>query len=122
MAQQPTITVHVLCPPLVDAVRGVVAGMDQASKVPILYQSTEDFMRAIEHWREVLAVALKASRQHDQAALRAMSQGLHDYVVWNGPLHDDACPGDDTCACSLKPLNDGANEACRFLRSLAEDR
>ena len=27
-----------------------------------------------------------------------------------GPFHDDDCPGDDTCSCSAKPLNDEINE------------
>jgi hypothetical protein len=55
----------------------------------------------------------------ERAALVAMAKGLEDYVVYHGGIHDDDCPGDDTCECEYKRLNDGANQACRYLAALA---
>lgn len=32
-----------------------------------------------------------------------------------GADHDDDCPGDDTCSCSMKPTNDAISACCKFL-------
>ncbi len=40
------------------------------------------------------------------------------HVVDEGADHDDDCPGDDTCECSHKPLNDAINQVCRLLAAL----
>ena len=47
-------------------------------------------------------------------------KAFEDYVVHHGAIHDDDCPGDDTCECSGKRMNDAANEVCRLLDALAE--
>lgn len=49
---------------------------------------------------------------------RGVVEALETYLEWNGPEHDEDCPADDTCACSLKWVNDGVNEACRVLRRI----
>jgi hypothetical protein len=36
---------------------------------------------------------------------------LKSVVFHFGPWHDDDCPGDDTCACSAKPIHDLVNAA-----------
>ena len=51
--------------------------------------------------------------------LRKQARALEAYVVHNGSLHDDDCPADDTCGCSLKWINDGVNAAIRSLHSNA---
>jgi hypothetical protein len=51
---------------------------------------------------------------------KQVAQGLEGYVVYHGGIHDDDCPGDDTCECEYKPLNDAANEACRRLFAAAQ--
>jgi hypothetical protein len=51
--------------------------------------------------------------------LRTMAENLAKYAEHNGGIHDEDCPGDDTCSCSGKPLNDAANGACRLLAQLA---
>lgn len=51
--------------------------------------------------------------------LRELVKKLEVYVEWNGPEHEDDCPGDDTCDCEYKPMNDGINEVHRFLSALS---
>jgi len=51
--------------------------------------------------------------------LTEIADGLERYVVDHGADHDDDCPGDDTCDCSQKPINDAANAACHLIRSMA---
>jgi hypothetical protein len=36
---------------------------------------------------------------------------LKKMVQWHGASHDEGCPGDDTCDCKCKLLNDYVNEA-----------
>lgn len=66
--------------------------------------------------RDLLAaLASQAGRTpHEEVA-----KALEAYVVWHGGIHDDECPGDDTCDCSGKWMNDGANAACKILRGEA---
>jgi len=40
-------------------------------------------------------------------------EGLRAYVQWYGAAHQDDCPGDDTCDCICKPLNDAVNAVCQ---------
>lgn len=54
--------------------------------------------------------ATKRVRAEDLLRLRA-------YVVAQGPIHDDDCPGDDTCECSWKPTLDVVNALCRLADS-----
>ena len=42
------------------------------------------------------------------------AQQAAEYVADNGPLHLESCPGDDTCACDGKPLNDAICKAIRL--------
>ena len=37
---------------------------------------------------------------------------LRSYAIANGAVHDDGCPGDDTCECSMKPINEALQELC----------
>lgn len=39
---------------------------------------------------------------------------LREYVQANGPMHDKDCPGDDTCSCSRKRINDAVNAMCAY--------
>lgn len=48
--------------------------------------------------------------------LDKMIEALETYAIWNGSEHDEECPADDTCSCSLKWVNDGVNESIRYLR------
>jgi hypothetical protein len=43
---------------------------------------------------------------------------LVEYVVDHAGDHDDDCPEDATCECSMKPRNDAVNAACRYLSLL----
>lgn len=43
------------------------------------------------------------------ARLRAVA--LKAMVDYHGPAHDSDCPGDDTCDCGGKPVNDAVNAA-----------
>lgn len=54
------------------------------------------------------------------AEVREAIAGLKKHIEWNGPDHDDDCPGDDTCECSMKPMNDGVNAAYRVFKACAE--
>lgn len=46
-------------------------------------------------------------------------QDAEQYVTYHGAIHDDGCPGDDTCSCSAKHMNDGINKVLRFARLAA---
>lgn len=46
-----------------------------------------------------------------------MADALTAYAEWCGGVHDDGCPEDDTCECSGQWINEGVNEAVRFLRA-----
>ena len=48
-----------------------------------------------------------------------MAQAIQEYAEWCGGVHDDGCPGDDTCGCSGKWINDGITAAVDYLRALA---
>lgn len=54
------------------------------------------------------------------AELRAAVPLLVQYVQWHGGDHEDDCPGDDTCDCAHKPVNDAANLVCHALPSLLD--
>jgi hypothetical protein len=41
-------------------------------------------------------------------------ENLGKYVEYNGPEHDDDCPGDDTCECSWKSILASVNKLCRL--------
>jgi hypothetical protein len=56
-------------------------------------------------------------RALDGIELEQVSKALETYVEWHGALHDDDCPGDDTCSCSTQWVNNGVNEACRLIRN-----
>lgn len=53
-------------------------------------------------------------------AIRHMRDAVETYAEWCGGVHDDLCPEDDTCDCSVKWVNDGVNTTVRFLRGLEE--
>ncbi len=46
-------------------------------------------------------------------------KALEAYLVYHGAVHEDECPGDDTCECEWKWMNDGANDSYRLLTALA---
>lgn len=64
------------------------------------------------------------TKNQPAVSLQWMAEMLEAYIVHHGPMHDDDCPGDDTCECSAKPVHDGINAAVRYLqaeaRSLSE--
>ena len=47
--------------------------------------------------------------------------GLEVFLEDSGPLHDQDCPCDDTCQCSYKIANDGADICCKFLKQFSID-
>jgi hypothetical protein len=49
--------------------------------------------------------------QRDREAIVAALPAIKEYVTHFGPKHEDDCPGDDTCSCAFKPMNDGINRA-----------
>jgi uracil-DNA glycosylase len=42
---------------------------------------------------------------------------MMNWIADMGPDHDDDCPGDDTCSCSMKPKSDAINACCVFLHN-----
>jgi hypothetical protein len=46
-----------------------------------------------------------------EARIGALTEALMDYGTWNGSCHERSCPGDDTCSCQGKPINDAVNAA-----------
>ena len=48
---------------------------------------------------------------------KEMAQAIEAYATLNGGVHDEDCPGDDTCACQGKWINDGVNAAVKQLRA-----
>lgn len=36
------------------------------------------------------------------------------YAEWHGACHEKDCPGDDTCNCKGKPINEAINNAVRL--------
>lgn len=48
------------------------------------------------------------------AVSREQIESLREYVMENGSMHDEDCPGDDTCDCAGKKINDHLNELCRM--------
>ena len=46
-------------------------------------------------------------------AVTADLEHLRRYVELMGPIHDEDCPGDDTCACSYAPMLAAVNRLCR---------
>jgi hypothetical protein len=45
--------------------------------------------------------------------IRKLKQILRSYVEWAGAVHEADCPGDDTCNCEGKMINDAVNEALK---------
>lgn len=45
------------------------------------------------------------------AAAPELLKALKEYALVMGPAHDASCPGDDTCSCTWKPVNDMVNAA-----------
>lgn len=41
--------------------------------------------------------------------------GIDPYIEYHGGIHDDDCPGDDTCDCSGKVINGGLNGGYRLI-------
>lgn len=39
---------------------------------------------------------------------------LREYVELNGAVHDDGCPGDETCQCSKQQINEAVNDLCQM--------
>lgn len=67
----------------------------------------------MNHWEDRTLKAesqLTALRQERAWPSEAQLEGLKDYVIWHGGAHTSDCPGDDTCECACKPLNDAVNE------------
>lgn len=44
-----------------------------------------------------------------RAKAERMAESFKAYVNWNGPAHETDCPGDDTCDCRGKAINDSVN-------------
>lgn len=42
---------------------------------------------------------------------------MMNWIADHGADHDDDCPGDDTCSCSMKPNSDAINACCVFLHN-----
>ena len=61
------------------------------------------------------------SERFSPEQLEQVRKALEHYVAYFGPEHDHGCPGDSTCECDYKPMNDGANDACRAMKQAAAD-
>jgi hypothetical protein len=48
-----------------------------------------------------------------------IAEGLASFLEHSGALHEDDCPGDDTCTCCYERENRMANTAARLLDRLA---
>lgn len=48
---------------------------------------------------------------------KEMAAALEKYIVYYGPIHEDDCPGDDTCDCHYQEVNEGTNAAYEYLRT-----
>jgi len=59
---------------------------------------------------EMLAEAV-ADLQADRSAIVFATPLIIDYVNCWGAAHVDGCPGDDTCDCKWKHINNGINAA-----------
>lgn len=44
---------------------------------------------------------------------------LCEFLGAHGALHTKACPGDDTCNCAYRPINNAANKCARFCEYFA---
>ena len=55
--------------------------------------------------------------QGTQPSVAQALQALREYIEWNGAEHDEEedCPGDDTCDCRYRAMNDGVNAAYHYL-------
>jgi hypothetical protein len=42
---------------------------------------------------------------------------MMNWIADHGADHDDDCPSDDTCSCSMKPKSDAINACCVFLHN-----
>ena len=64
----------------------------------------------------ISAQADKVTAAPPKAAPTREQVTLHEqYVVDHGSDHDENCPGDDTCTCSMRPRNEAVNAVCRYL-------
>lgn len=43
------------------------------------------------------------------AAAPELLEAFRKYIAWHGPCHERDCPGDSTCNCAGKSINDAAN-------------
>ena len=48
---------------------------------------------------------------------KKMADALQTYAEWCGGVHDDLCPEDDTCECSVKWVNYIVTAAINYLRA-----
>lgn len=39
---------------------------------------------------------------------------FQNYINWHGPCHENDCPGDDTCTCKGKPINEAMENAVKL--------
>lgn len=65
---------------------------------------------------------LPLSRHRPSVPLAEMVKGLETFLVAVGSVHDEDCPRDDTCECSWKAANDGANAAYRYLEAALSEQ
>jgi hypothetical protein len=63
--------------------------------------------------RDVIRAVQQAQQERD--ALKAIGPHLLHYIEWSGPVHAEQCPGDDTCDCLGKEMNDAANALAKLL-------
>jgi hypothetical protein len=47
----------------------------------------------------------------ERAAHAATKAAFAEFVDWHGAVHVGDCPGDDTCSCAGRPVNDAVNAA-----------
>jgi hypothetical protein len=50
-----------------------------------------------------------------KAALADYAEPLRKYVEYFGAMHFYGCPGDDTCDCRYKPINEKINELLKLI-------
>ncbi len=67
---------------------------------------------------DISKTVAEARHYANEVAMYTPSQGDIDgageYLAHHGSVHDDECPGDDTCDCSGKAVNDGICSVYRF--------
>jgi predicted nuclease with TOPRIM domain len=77
----------------------------------------------IEKLEKQLAAAQAkiAELEKEMNELRRCGDGLREYVMWYGGMHDFDCPEDDTCECSDRWINDAVNKLCCHLLPPADE-